>query len=181
MSQQRKPIFGFLWADRTGPVDADFHQVRRVRVTGRGPWRVVVLSVLSVATIAALGTALMAALASGASVASLVGAGLGATLLFLTLRGWVVGTYVTDAGLSVERTFRRVSVPWTDVERVDERTARTPWLGTPVPVPGRRCVVTLLGGAEVATHVYTTSPDLWLRPEAYDMARLRLDRWLPTP
>ncbi len=177
MTEPRKPIFGFLWAAQDGPVDGDFHQVRRVRVTGRGPWRVVALSVLSAATVAVLGTALMAALSTGASVASLVGAALGATALFLTLRGWVVGTYVTDAGLSVERTFRRVSVGWDDVEQVDEVEGRTPLLGTPVPVPGRRCVVTLRDGSTLRTHIYTTSPDLWLRPEAYDMARLRLDRW----
>jgi hypothetical protein len=28
------------------------------------------------------------------------------------------------------------------------------------------------------THVYGCSPDLWLRGEAFDMARLRLERWL---
>ena len=32
-------------------------------------------------------------------------------------------------------------------------------------------------GAPVPTHVYSTSPDLLLRAEAYDMAALRLLRW----
>lgn len=178
MSQQRKPIFGFLWPEQPpGPVDGAFRQVRRSRVTGRGPWRVAALSVLSVVTVAVLGTALMSALSTGASVAALVGAALGASCLFLTMRGWVVGTYVTDAGLSVERTWRRVSVGWPEVEVVVEDAARTPWLGLPVPVPGSRCVAVLADGSRLATHVYTTSPDLWLRPEAYDMARLRLERW----
>lgn len=179
MSQQRKPIFGFLWPKVDGPVDGEFVQVRRVRVTGRGPWRVAGLAVLSVATIAALGTALMAALANGASVGVLVGAVVAATMLVLTLRGWVVGTYVTDAGLSVERTWRRISVSWPDVERVEERQARTPFLGSPVPAAGRRCVVVLHDGTDLPTHIYSTSPDLWLRPEAYDMAHLRLERWQP--
>ena len=39
-----------------GPVDGAFRQVRRSRVTGRRPWRVAALSVLSVVTVAVLGT-----------------------------------------------------------------------------------------------------------------------------
>jgi hypothetical protein len=35
----------------------------------------------------------------------------------------------------------------------------------------------LAGGRRLGTHVYTASPDLWLRPEAFDMASLRLERW----
>jgi len=42
---------------------------------------------------------------------------------------------------------------------------------------GRRTTVILTDGRRQATHVYTTSPDLWLRPEAFDMASLRLERW----
>jgi hypothetical protein len=177
MTQERKPVFGFLWPEHSGPVDADFHQVRRSRVTGRGPWRVVGLSVLSAGTVAVLGAALMAALSTGISLGSAVGAALAATLLLLTLRAWVVGTYVTDAGLSVERTWRRTSVPWDEVDAVVEEEGHQPLLGSPVPVPGQRCFVVLTDGTRLPTHVYTSSPDLWLRPEAYDMARLRLDRW----
>ena len=38
-------------------------------------------------------------------------------------------------------------------------------------------MVTTTDGTTVATHVYGCSPDLWLRPEALDMAGLRLERW----
>jgi len=52
-----------------------------------------------------------------------------------------------------------------------------PLVGTPLPPRGRRMVITTHSGIRHATHVYTTSPDLLGRPEAFDMARDRLENW----
>ncbi len=177
MSEPRKPIFGFLWRTYDGPVDEAYRQERFVRVCNRGPWRVLGLVLLTLVTVAWLGATTMAALADGVSVASVAGTAVAATMLVLVLRGWVVGTYVNDAGVRIERTWGRRHVPWTDVDRIDERAQSVPLLGAVLPVPGRRCIVRTRSGSAVPTHVYTASPDLWLRPEAYDAARLRLDRW----
>jgi hypothetical protein len=38
-------------------------------------------------------------------------------------------------------------------------------------------IVRTADGRDLPTHVYESSPDLWLRPEAFDMARIRLDQW----
>ena len=50
MKEPRKPIFGFLWPkpDPDAPVDEAYRQVRRVRITPRGPIRLVTLLLGSV-------------------------------------------------------------------------------------------------------------------------------------
>jgi hypothetical protein len=106
-----------------------------------------------------------------------VGGALVASAIVLILRGWVVGTYVSDDGLTVETTWRRASIPWPSVREVTSEACRAPFLGLPVRVATTRSIVTTTDGATVATHVYGCSPDLWLRPEALDMAGLRLERW----
>ena len=179
MSEPRKPIFGFLWPkpDLDAPVDGAYRQLRMVRLTSRGPVRVLTLAVGSVLTVAILGTALMAGLAAGLSAATVVGAAIAATALVLLLRGWVVGTYVNDAALTVETLWRRRTLPWSDVAGIAIIAGPVPFLGLPVRIAGSRCVVQLRDGSTVATHLYTASPDLWLRPEAFDMAATRLQNW----
>lgn len=179
MTQPRKPLFGFLWPkpDPAAPVDGAYRQIRKVRMANRGPIRVVTLAVGSVLTVAVLGTALTAALTSPVSVLTFVGAGVAATALVLLLRGWVVGTYANDRAVTVETTWRRRAIAWSDVQRVDVQSGRTPFLGLPIRVAGDRCMLQLTDGTSIATHLYTSSPDLWLRDDAWDMARLRLIHW----
>lgn len=179
MSEPRKPIFGFLWPqpDPHAPLDADARQRRRVRIAGRGFIRVASLIVLTALTVSAMGSALMAGLASGFTIESLVGSALSATLVVLVLRGWVVGTYVNDDGISIETTWRRVALPWSEVKAVHTEPARAPFLGLPLPTRSICCFVTRADGTELKTHVYACSPDLWLRPEAFDAARIRLENW----
>jgi hypothetical protein len=179
MTEPRKPLFGFLWAkpDPLAPVDDDYRQVRPVRVTGRGLVRVAALVLLSALTVTLVGSALMAALVTGELIPTLIAAAVCATLTFLVLRGWIVGTYVSDDAVRVETTWRRRELPWNEVTAVVDDPGRTPFLGLPLRVRGRRSVLHTKAGERISTHVYTSSPDLWPRAEAFDMARLRLAHW----
>jgi hypothetical protein len=179
MTEPRKPIFGFLWPkpDPNAPVDAAYRQVRWVRVTPRGPIRLAVLLLASVAIVVGIGLTLLAGVRLGVTGPGVLSAALFATALLLVLRGWVVGTYVTDDLVRVETTWRRTVREWSSLRAVESRRLACPWLGLPLPLPGERTFLLAEDGELVATHVYTTSPDLWLRPEAYDMARIRLDNW----
>lgn len=174
----RKPIFGFLWPkpDPHAPVDGAYRQVRPVRVSRRGPVRVIALTLLALAVAATTGTVLGAGLSAGFSWLVVGGAALVATGLALMLRGWVVGTAVTDDALVVETVWRRRVVPWTEIVALDQVAGSCPLLGTPLPVRGTRVVARTHDGA-IPTHVYTTSPDYLGRAEAWDMAVLRLQRW----
>ena len=151
MTQPRKPLFGFLWPspDPDAPVDGDYRQLRRVRVASRGPIRILALAILGVLTVSVLGTALMAGLETGFTWAGVLLAALGATGLALELRGWVVGTYVTDHAVIVETLLRRRMLPWSSVASIDRVEARCPLLGLPVEVTGSRSVIALDDGVVV--------------------------------
>lgn len=183
MNEPRKPIFGFLWPkpDPNAPVDAAYRQVRRVRITPRGPIRLATLLVGSAVVAMSGASLMMAALTTAVSVTTVIGGALVATAIVLILRGWVVGTYVSDEAVTVETTWRRITVPWASVQAVTSEACRAPFLGLPVRVASTRSVVTTTDGTTVATHVYRRSPDLWLRPEAYDIAVDRLATWSRRP
>lgn len=180
MTEPRKPIFGFLWPkpDPNAPVDGAYRQIRRVRIVPRGPIRLAMLLIGSAVVAMAGASLMMAALTTAVTATTVIGSALVATTIALILRGWVVGTYVNDEGVTVETTWRRTRVPWTAVRTVTTQPCRAPLLGLPLTIQSIRSVVTTTDGDELPTHVYACSPDLWLRAEAFDMARLRLERWL---
>lgn len=179
MNEPRRPIFGFLWPkpDPDAPVDQAYSQTRTIRITPRGPLRVIGLVATTVATTIAAGSMIMAAISTSLSTLTVAGGAVVATLLVLSLRGWVVGTYVNDRGMVIETTWRQVTVPWTDVAAVTRMTVPCPFLGVPARWTAERVVVLVADGDPLPTHCYTTSPDLWGRPEAYDIAALLLARW----
>jgi hypothetical protein len=179
MNEPRKPIFSFLWPapDPKAPVDGAYRQVRRVRVTGRGPIRIAALVVGTLVLISTTGSLILAAVTTSWSPEIVLGSAVSATALAVILRGWVVGTYVNDEGISIETTLRRTGLPWSQVRGVSTTEQRSPFLGLPLRVRCARSVVETTEGQRLATHVYATSPDLWLRPEAFDMARIRLEQW----
>ena len=179
MSEPRKPLFGFLWPkpDPDAPVDAAYRQVRPLRVCSRGLVRLTLLVIATALIVIGLGTAVMASLATGAIAPTIVVAAVGATLVFLVLRGWVVGTYVSDDAVRIETVFRRNEIPWTTIASVDIVEEPCPLMGTPVRVTGRRVVLTTTHTARLGTHVYTTSPDILMRSEAFDVAASRLRNW----
>ncbi len=179
MNEPRRPIFWFLWPrpDPHAPVDAAYHQVRAVRISPRGPIRVAVLAVGSVLEVIVMGSAVVAALGAGFSIYTVLGAAIAASGLFLLLRGWVAGTYVNDYVLTIESTFRKRVLPWSDVARVSTSTQSCPFLGLPVRTQSTRVMVTLTSGHVIGTHVFATSPDYWLREEAFDIGVQRIERW----
>lgn len=179
MDEPRRPIFGFLWPrpDPNSPVDAAYRQTRAVRITPRGPIRLAVLVLGSLAVTMGIATVLVASLTTPPTWLTVVAAALCATALFLVLRGWIVGTYVSDERVRIDRLWRRTALPWGQVREVRTEAGRQPWLGLPIPVRAQRVVLVDTSGAGHGTHVYTTSLDLWLRPEAFDIAALRLERW----
>ena len=181
MSEPRKPIFGFLWPspDPDAPVDGAYRQVRRVRVTGRGPIRIAVLVAGTAVLVVTTGTLMLAAVTTSLTPVTVLGSAISASALVLILRGWVVGTFVNDDGISIDTTWRRTALPWTDVEGIETAPEPCPFLGLPLRVRAERSAVRTVDGRVLPTHVYATSPDLWLRPEALDIARLRLEHWLP--
>lgn len=179
MSEPRKPIFGFLWPkpDPDAPKDADYVQVRPLRVPRRGPIRVLALTAFGLLAVTTVGSALLAGMGAGLSATVVIIAAVSATVVALVLRGSAVGTYVTDHEVKIETMLRRTEIPWAQVMSVGTHDASTPFLGLPIPVPGKWTSLHLADGTAVRTHVYSTSPDLWLRPEAFDMARLRLEHF----
>lgn len=181
MTEPRKPLFGFLWPkpDPQAPVDAQARQDRLVRITPRGPFRLALLIVGTALAAICAGSILMMALTTPLTPLTILGAAITGTALVLVLRGWVVGTFVNDDVVRVENTWRRLDCAWSSVASIDDVAGQWPLLGTPVHVPAHRVVITTQEGRTLPTHVCSTSPDLWLRAEAYDMARLRLERWLP--
>lgn len=161
MTQQR-PIFGFLWPTRVQALDGAAEQRRLIRINGRGPLRVLLLIIVTLATAALVGTVLLAAASVGWPLI-VMSAFVCATVLVLLLRGWVVGTYVNDDGYAIQRLFGADVGVWRNVYRVQ------PHNGT--------WYIVLLDGTELPTHISVRNIDLLGRQQAFDMAGLRLQRW----
>ena len=70
---------------------------------------------------------------------------------------------VNDAGIAVQRLLRTDSARWSDVSEVMDESGLV--------------IVTLRSGRRFSTHISRRSIDLLGRSEAYDMAKLSLQRW----
>ncbi len=172
----RRPVFWFLWpAPPPGPVDDDAEQVRWIRVCSRGPWRWGFLIAFTVLVTTVLAAAVSAALVSPGILTVVLTLVVALPLVALLARAWVAGTYVCDRGIKVSGVLITDVVPWDQViaVRVDGRSRI---LGLPLPAGGERVVLDT-STRVVGTHVESRSPDLWLRPEAWDAARDRLFTW----
>jgi hypothetical protein len=77
----------------------------------------------------------------------------------------------------VSRILTTEAIPRSAVS-ADVSTEGSRWHGTPQPIPGTTVTISDATGRVISTHVETASPDLWLRPQAFDAARDRLDTWL---
>lgn len=160
---QHRPILGFLWPDR-GPaaVDGDYVQERMIRVPARGAATFTVLALASLLLVSVAASAIIAAASTSWLLVIPVSVIL-ATLTVLMLRAWTVGTYVNDAGIAVQRLLRTVSARWDDVAAVYEEDARV--------------IVRTRAGRAFETTIAKRSLDILGRNEAYDIARLQLQRW----
>ena len=173
----RRPVFWFLWpAAEPGPLDGDAVQVRWTRVCGRGPWRWGFLIALTATVVTVTSAAVAATLAQPSWVTFTLSIVVVVPLLALLARAWVAGTYVSDRGIKVSGVLTTAVLPWTDIEAISA-TPGSRVLGLPLRIAGERIDVAGPEGM-TATHVETASPDLWLRPQAFDAARDRLLTWL---
>ncbi|NQW71120.1 MAG: PH domain-containing protein [Actinobacteria bacterium] len=128
----------------------------------RGPLRIALLVTGTAGLTMLTGSALSAAIGTSWVLLVPVSA-LIATFLVLLLRCWSVGTYVNDAGIAVHRLFRTDSARWPEVRDVMDESGSV--------------IVTLRDGRRLSTHISRRSLDLIGRAEAYDMAKLALQRW----
>lgn len=135
---------------------------RLTRIPARGPVRVALLIVATLALVGLTGSAVMAALATGWLVVLPVAAVL-ATFWVLTLRAWTIGTYCNTTGVVVRGLFSTRIATWESVERVDD-------------VDGR-VRMTLRDGQRIDTHVTRHGLDLAGRAEAFDIAKLALQHF----
>lgn len=160
MTQKR--IFAFLWPDPApGPVDSAARQVRFLRVSRRGPLRILVLLLCTLVTftVALLGAI---ALMSGPTIpALLVLVALVGVLACVTVRGWQLGTYVSDHGVRIIRLTRTNQHTWPEVTSI-ETVGDVVTLGVDPPVP---------------THIRARGLDHLGDRESYDMARDRIFNW----
>ena len=177
MAAVRRPIFWFLWPPGDpGPLDDQAVQGRWVRVCGRGPWRWAFLVALTALVITIVSASVAASLAAPGLLTIMMSVIIAVPLVALLARAWVAGTYVSDRGIKVSGVVTTVLIPWREVLSIGaEGGSRL--LGLPVRVQGKRVVIDW-SEETTATHVETASPDLWLRPQAYDAARDRLATWL---
>jgi hypothetical protein len=159
-----RPILGFLWPrpDPNAPVDEAYVQVRLIRVPSRGPLRIALLVAGTAGLTMLAGSALSAATGTSWLLLFPVSALL-ATFLVLLLRCWSVGTYVNDSGIAVQRLLGTDSARWAQIRDVMDESGLV--------------IVTLRDGRPLRTHISRRSLDLIGRPEAYDMAKLALQRW----
>ena len=161
MSEQPKPVFGFLWPkpDPSAPVDAAYEQTRLVRVPRMGVVHGFLLALLTVAVAVLFGAQLLAAV-GGPLWVMLATSALVAVIGLLLARAWVVGTYVNDAGFVVRRMLSATRGQWSEVRAVDD--------------DGARVRLVLADGTWVRTHVARRGLDILGSAEAYDAARLAL-------
>ena len=171
-----KPIFGFLWPRRpAGPLDADARQSRWERVTPRGPWRLALLISFSLALVSLAAPAMVALVAAPSAYALALVILVLVPATALIARGWVAGCFVSDAGVKVATVLRTTYAPWQAIAEMSVADGSR-WLGTPLRVRGQRLTLRLLHGT-AETGLCTASPDLWLRPQAWAIARDRLQQW----
>jgi hypothetical protein len=173
----RRPIFWFLWpvAD-PGPLDGDAVQVQWSRICGRGPWRWTFLIGFSALVVITVSAAVAATLADPGLLTVMLSIVIGLPLVALLARAWVAGTYVSDRGIKISGVLTTVVIPWGAIHAIDSATGSR-LLGLPLRAPGKRMEVAW-SDTVTSTHVETASPDLWLRPAAFDAARDRLLTWL---
>jgi hypothetical protein len=179
VNRPQRPIFGFLWPrpDPHAPLDAAAVQQRLVRVAPRGPVRILTLIIATLLSVFSTSAAVMTALSAPMSGAALLASAVAATALYISLRGWVLGTYVNDHGIVLDTLVRRVRIPWNEVSEVHRAREPVPLLGMPLRTSGLRISIETTRGERFGTHVYTSSPDLVGRPDAFDMATDRLENW----
>lgn len=162
MSDQQKPIFGFLWPAPDQRLDDQAVQEKLIRIPARGAVRFVALFATSLACVMVTAGAVVAAIGTHLLVLIPIAAVL-ATFWVLVVRAWSVGTFVNDRGIVVVAMLRTWAARWIDIAQV-------------LDIDGR-VRLRLRDGRVIDTSVSRWSLDLIGSDEAYDIARLALQRW----
>lgn len=173
-----RPVFGFLWPKRAaGPLDEDARQERWMRVTPRGPWRLAFLLAVTLALLSLAAPAVLALVTAPSPYALAAVLLVAIPAVALTARGWAAGTYVNDSGVKVSSVLRTHFAPWSAIALVRAEGRRVRWLGTPLLISGEVLIVDIIAAGSLPTTLSTASPDLWLRPQAWEAARDALTQW----
>lgn len=162
MTEPQRPIFGFLWPRPDPRLDEAAVQERLVRVPARGWLRLTLLVGASLLLVTVTASTLTAAIGTHL-LFLLPAAAVLATFWVLLVRAWAIGTFVNDRGVVVVSLLATRAAAWPDVASVRDIDGH-------VELHLRR-------GEVMNTHVRRHSVDLLGRAEAYDIARLALQRW----
>lgn len=164
--EPRPPIFGFIFAPKAPTPGAP--QIRWMRIPPRGPWRLALLILTTLATASLAGSALLGLAGirtpQGLAIAAAVIV-TGLPVIAVLVRGWIHGTYVNDFGVRIVRMWSTRFVPWSAIEEISESGRR------------RRHLVLLAEGRQITTTIGDTNLDTALRPQAWESAADRLRTW----
>lgn len=161
--EQQPRIFHFLFPDPPAvPTDGLARTTRPLRIGTRGPLRIALLMVVTLAIIV---VAIPAALAAVVSTQPILGAlaitAVAIASMFLA-RGFLLGTYVTDDSLIIRRMFATSVIPWNDITI----TAQDPVISVRDSHDG-----------EYSTHIGSQRIDYLWRPHALAAASDQLLNW----
>ena len=172
--QFQKPIFRNIWkSDGEGTVA---EQVRYLRIGHRGLVRLTLLILLTLNLIGVAAISIVYLTTSGDLAASiLLGFGI-ATYAVLVFRGWMLGTYVNDAGCKVIRLLTTRATPWSDVAQIEESFSHP--YGLPLGLRTPHLALRTNSLKTVKTHIFIGSIDGIFTEENYQMKKSLLQRWL---
>ncbi len=172
--QFQKPIFRNIWKSEGEVKVAE--QVRFLRIGHRGLIRLTLLILLTLNLVGIAAISIVFLTTSGDLVTSiLLGFGI-ATYAVLVFRGWMLGTYVNDAGCKVIRLLTTRATPWSDVAQIEE-SFRRPY-GLPIGLRTRHLALHTNSLMTVKTHIFIGSIDGIFTVENYQMKKSLLQRWL---
>ena len=168
-------------SSRREQLDADYCQVRWLRLYRPGPWRSAVLLLAAIGCVL-IATSASVIISSGRSLGErlvliLVGIALAATAFALTSRGLAGGVWVRDAGVRISLIRRTMTLDWNDVAAVERRSGQVPVLGLPWRLMGEEVLLVTADQRAIRTGLASASLDFFGRPEAYDMAATALVDW----
>ena len=164
MNEEPPPaVFRTLWPPEQASNAPSSHRLSRL--PSRGPWQILLLLAATGLVLTLLPSAILAAMSLGEPLPAVSTGLMSAGALSLLMRAWVRGTYVNEQGYLVRRLLNSQRGRWIDVVEVHQERGRL--------------VLKRVDARNVATQVGPRTLDTLLRPEAADMAVLRLmDLWL---
>jgi hypothetical protein len=172
--QFQKPIFRNVWKSDVEVRIAE--QLRYLRIGHRGLVRLTLLILLTLNLVGIAAISIVYLTSSGDLGASiLLGFGI-ATFAVLVFRGWMLGTYVNDAGCKVIRLLTTRAIPWNDIAKIEELSSRL--YGLPLRLRTRHLAMSTNSLELVMTHIFIGSIDGIFTEENYQMKKSLLQRWL---